>query len=586
MFLKTKTHRNRDGSLRQYLQLVKSTRVNGKPRHSVLLQLGRVDPKQPNNELDQVIETLLKISERFTLLDLEKNLKADWSKIYGPHLIFRRIWKESGLEDVLQMEFKDSQTEFSIVEAIFNMVLNRLSEPCSKRGLDLWQKNHYGISTFDPHCYYRALDYLIERKDSIELGVFHKMQSLFCQNIDVVMFDTTSLVYFGEEDPEVKKLRAERSRKKLKKKGNATQKAEHQEPPPLLARGFSKDHRSDLPQVVVGVLMSQDGIPLGHEVFPGNTNDLACFKKVIDQISEKFKIKRVVLVGDRGMICPANIEYLNSKHYEYILGYRMRTIPKEDRHWILSKADLKKTKADLQWKEVSFQDQRLLVCYNPERAKLDAEKREDILDRIRARIKNGSILSVVDNTNYKKFLKIEGKLPKLNPEAVERDMLYDGMYVLTSNTKLKAAQIIDSYKDLWQVEHAFRNLKSELEVGPIFHWKDPRIRSHVMVCFLALILRTLLSKKLNAFVQAQAKTKAQSKAKKMDAAPRPISYTEVLQDISALHAIGLQIKNQSVILRTELQPQASLAFQALGMSPPKRILSSHDIRAVVPRAHS
>lgn len=576
MFIKTKTQRNQDGSIRQYLQLVRSERINGKPRHTVLLRLGRIDPEDKNNELDQVIEALMKASERFTLLDLQKDLKAQWSKTYGPYLIFERLWQESGLADVLKDEFKDSQTEFLIIEAVFNMVLNRLSEPCSKRGLELWQQNHYGIPRFEPHQYYRALDYLIERKDSIELGVFHKMQDLFTQSIDVVMFDTTSLVYFGEEDPEAKRAR-ELKNEKNKPAGSG---ANTGSTAPLLARGFSKAHRSDLPQIVVGVLMSQDGIPLGHEVFPGNTNDLTCFKEVIDKISEKFKIKRVILVGDRGMISPTNIAYLHSKHYEYILGYRMRTIPKDDRYWILSKADLKKVRKELRWKEVSYKDQRLLVCYNPERAKLDAEKREDILDRIKSRIKNGSILSVVDNPNFKKFLKIEGKLPKLNPEAVERDTWYDGMYVLTSNTKMSGSQIIESYKDLWQVEHAFRNLKSELEMGPIFHWKDPRIRAHVMVCFLALVLRVIFSKKLKAYAEEQEKKKNKSGKEQV---PAPLSYAEVLQDVFALNAIGLEIKNKSVVMRTELQPKASLAFQALGMSPPKRILSSEPLHAVVPR---
>jgi hypothetical protein len=163
------------------------------------------------------------------------------------------------------------------------------------------------------------------------------------------------------------------------------------------------------------------------------------------------------------------------------------------------------------------------------------------------------------------------------------------MYVLTSNTKLKAAQIIDSYKDLWQVEHAFRSLKSELEMGPIFHWKNPRIRAHVMICFFALVLRTLLSKKLIARADAQAKAKEKSKSKTKKETdktpPARASYTEVLNDICALHAVGLRIENKTVILRTELAPKAHFAFQALGMCPPKRILSS-EVTAVVPRAHS
>lgn len=545
MFLRTKLYKNQDGTTRKYVQVVESKRIDGKPRQVVLLTLGKSDEVKASGRVDEIIEALISSSQRFALLNAAEDLQADWSKPYGLVLIFKRLWQESNLSLVFKNEFDEVQTEFNVIEAIFNMILNRLCEPCSKRGLLLWQDETYDVKPFELHQYYRAMDYLIENKDKVEQSVFAEMRDLFCQSVDVVLFDTTSLVYYGEGEPEPE--------------------GDSEEEKPLLARGFSKAHRSDLKQIVVGVMMSKDGIPLAHEVFAGNTNDVTCFKEVIDQLASKFKIGKVILVGDRGMISQKNIEYLNEKNYQYILGYRMRTIPKKDRYWVLTKADLKKVKQDLQWKEVRYNDQRLLVCYNPERAKLDAKKREDILERIAAKIKDGSILSVVDNPNYKKFLKIKGEKPKLDPELVERDQAYDGLYVLTSNTKLKGAELINAYKDLWQVEHAFRALKTELETGPIYHWKDDRIRAHVMICFLALVLRTIFYKKLKAHNNS-------------------LSYTEVCSDLQALHAIGLKIKDQPVILRTEIKPQAQHAFRALKMAPPKRILYSENLpQTVVPR---
>ena len=158
----------------------------------------------------------------------------------------------------------------------------------------------------------------------------------------------------------------------------------------------------------------------------------------------------------------------------------------------------------------------------------------------------------------KKFLKIQGPTPKIDPEAVERDASYDGMYVLTSNTTLKGGQVIETYKGLWQVEHAFRNLKTELEMGPIYHWKDDRIRAHVMVCFLALVLRVIFYKKLRA-------------------QDPKVSYQEVFSSLRGLEAIGLTFKNKSVVLRTEPKPLAQLAFRALKMTAPPRIVSSEPI---------
>lgn len=554
MFVRRKLSKNKDGSVREYLQIVESRRINGEPRHVVLLSLGNIRDPRVQKMRDDLIQALAASSEKIELLNLEKDIEASWSKTWGLGLVFERLWKESGLRAIFEFELRDFAAEFSVEKAVFNMVLNRLSEPCSKRALGLWEEDSYNLPHFELHQYYRAMDYLIEKKESLEQRVFAQMRDLFCQSLDIVFFDTTSLVYFGEEDPEAKKARD--LRKELKKDKKLKQ--EPLESAPLLARGFSKDHRSDLPQIVVGVLMSKEGIPLAHEVFPGNTNDVSCFKEIITQVSKKYPIGKVILVGDRGMISQKNLDFLHEKRLEYILGYRMRTIPKRDRYLVLSKMDLKRVREDLSFKEVTYNDQRLVVCYNPERAILDAQKREDILDRIRKKIKDGSILSIVDNANYKKFLKIQGPTPKIDPEAIERDEAYDGMYVLTSNTKMVPGSLIEAYKGLWQVEHAFRNLKTELEMGPVYHWKDDRIRAHVMVCFLALVLRTVFYKKLRA---------EDSK----------VSYQEVFSSLRNLEAIGLKFKNKAVVLRTEPKPLAQLAFRALKMSSPPRIVSTQPL---------
>jgi transposase len=558
MFVRRKVAKNKDGSIREYLQIVESRRINGQPRHVVLLTLGNIRDEKVAKMRDDLITTLAATSEKIEILNLEKDLCADWSKSWGLGLVFERLWKESGLRAIFEFEVKDLEVEFGIEQAIFNMVLNRLSQPCSKRALGLWEEESYNLPHFELHQYYRAMDYLIEKKESLEQRVFAQMRDLFCQSLDIVFFDTTSLVYFGEEDPEAKRIRDLKREQKKSKNKTEDSVAKDQESAPLLARGFSKDHRSDLPQIVVGVLMSKEGIPLAHEVFPGNTNDVSCFQEIITQVSKKYPIGKVILVGDRGMICQKNLDFLHEKNLQYILGYRMRTIPKKDRYWVLTKADLKKVRRDLQWKEVRYNDQRLLVCYNPERAILDAEKREDILDRIRKKIKDGSILSIIDNANYKKFLTIKGQVPKIDPEAIERDAAYDGMYVLTSNTKLAGGQIIETYKGLWQVEHAFRNLKTELEMGPVYHWKDDRIRAHVMICFLALVLRTIFYKKLRA-------------------EDPKVSYQEVFSSLKSLEAVGLKFKNKSVVLRTEPKEKALVAFRALKMSAPPRIVSTETI---------
>lgn len=550
MFIRKSIAKNKDGTKREYFQLAESIRVDGKPRNRVIATLGRAGDPGTEEKIRKMAEGLMKACEDFHLLNLAEDLKADYSKEYGPFLVFKRLFSELGFEAILRKRFEATGAGFDIVEALFNMMLNRLSDPSSKRQLPLWEQNIEGAKQFELHQYYRALDYLIEQKDEIEKDVFSKMRDLFNTELDIVLFDTTSLVYYGEGGD----------------KDADGKKPEEQE---LLDYGFSKAHRSDLKQVVVGVLMSKDGIPLGHEVFSGNTNDVTCFAKVIEQIKTKYGLSRLILVGDRGMISKANIKSLEASHLQYILGYRMRTISREERSSVLSQASLRKlSNHELEYKEVDYRGQRLIVCYNAERAELDREHRENEVKKLREKIKETtSIKSLISNPQYKKFVKINDDKSKatIDEDKIKEDALYDGVFVLTTNTKLSCVQVVERYKDLWQIENGFRQLKDELEMGPIFHWKDRRIRAHVMICFLAFCLRIALFKKL-----------------KTHFGKETFSFTELMRDLSALHSIGLDIKGKKAKIRTELKDGASHIFRAIGMRPPNRILES-EIQNVVIR---
>jgi transposase len=536
MFIRKKKFKNKDGSERIYADLVESIRVGGKPKSNTLFTFGRIDTPEGTRNFENVCRHFLEHSHELTFLNPKEDIQNDWSKTFGPTLVFRRMWEDLGLAGVLKQHLNSVGAEFDIADCLFNLVLNRLVEPSSKRATCDWQDTIYGINEYEYQHYYRAMDHLIERKDEIEKSVYMKMRDLFSLSIDVVLFDTTTIVYYGE--------------------GEETE--------DLLARGFSKAKRGDLKQVVIGVMMSKQGVPLGHEVFAGNKNDVTCFKEIIDKISKKFQIDKVVLVGDRGMISRKNIKHLADSGYQYILGYRMRTIPKADRQAVLSKANLKVIKQkSLHWKEVNYEGQRLLVCYNPERAKKDAAKRDDIVSRLRERLKcDADVKTIVTNQDYKKFLIITGAAPKVDEQKIKDDAMYDGIYVITSNTKLKGGEIISGYKDLWQIEQGFRRLKSELELGPMYHWKDRRIRAHTMICFLALIVRTTFYKKL--------------REKYEDA-----SYPKTLRDLKGLCATQIQLRNEPMIIRTELRAGAKQSFRAIGMKFPPRLLSGNSSDLIV-----
>ncbi len=532
MFFRKHTVKNKNGEPRTYLQLAESRRINGKSRPVVLLNLGRVGTQKGKESIDKYISAFSKFCGQYRSFDLEKDFENQWSKDLGLKLIYGRLWRELGFKDVLGNLFSDSETHFELSDAVFNMTLNRLDEARSKRGLLSWQNKIYDLNSYHLHQYYRAMDQIIENKDDIEKRLFDRMRNLFNQSVDIVLFDTTTLVYYGDN-----------------KEGDG-----------LLQQGFSKAKRFDLKQIVVGVIMSKDGIPLGHEVFSGNKNDVTCFKEIIEKISNKFSIGKVILVGDRGMISQKNIQLLEEKGFDYILGYRMRTIKKVDRSKVLSKAGLQQIrKKDLHWKEVVHEGKRLVVCYNPERAVLDAEKRERTIEKLRKKLKGAKLKSLIGNLDYKKFLKIKGEKPSIDEEKVKQDELYDGVYVLTSNTKMLPGEIIQSYKDLWQIEFGFRQLKSEIKAGPIFHWKDDRIRAHIMICFYALVLKIVLRKKLK---ESEYET----------------TFSDMISSLKNLKVSGIKLVENEIIARTNLEGQAKVAFDLLKMRVPNRILSSKPIK--------
>jgi hypothetical protein len=172
MFIRRSTAKNKDGSKRVYFQLAESVRVNGKPRNRVICSLGRADDEATQIKIQKMAESLIEASEKHSLFQLADNLKAEASKEYGPFLVFQRLFKETGMEEILRVALSDTQTEFDVLQALFNLILNRLTEPVSKRQMTLWEADVEGATEFDLHQYYRAMDHLIDHKDEIEQNIF------------------------------------------------------------------------------------------------------------------------------------------------------------------------------------------------------------------------------------------------------------------------------------------------------------------------------------------------------------------------------------------------------------------------------
>jgi len=301
--------------------------------------------------------------------------------------------------------------------------------------------------TFSPRC----------TKDIIEEELFFHTRDLFL-SLDLVFFDTTSIYFEGEGGQTIGK------------------------------RGYNKDHRPDLKQMVVGAVVDGNGRPICCELWPGNTADVTTLLPVAKRLSSRFSVGRVCLVADRGMISQDSISDLEADNWPYILGARMRN-QKEIRQDVLSRAGryqiVKTNGTPLKIKEVSVEGRRYVVCLNEDQAKKDAADRQAIISGLSEALKNGD-KSLVENKGYRKYLCTEGPHFRIDEDKVKAEARFDGKWVLRTNTTLSSAQVALKYKQLWMVEYLFRSAKSLLGTRPVFHKYDRTIRGHVFCSFLAL----------------------------------------------------------------------------------------------------
>ncbi len=530
----------------QYLQIVENNKVKGKVKQRVIATIGRLDHLQEKGRVETLIRSLSRYSERAMLiLTGHSDPNAVTIKI-GPALIFERLWQQSGIKDALQRLLKGRKFEFDVERAIFLTVLHRLMTSGSDRYCDRWRRDYAisGSERLQLHHLYRAMAFLGEQladqtgasalaprcnKDLIEEDVFKTWRDLFT-GLELVFFDTTSIYFEGE--------------------GGAS----------LGKRGFSKDHRPDLNQMVVGVVINDEGRPICCEMWPGNTTDVTTIKSVSERIRQRFNIKRFCIVADRGMISATNLNYLEGNQIPYILGTRMRKDKEvlqqvltcggryREVHPIGSKA---KDPSPLKVKEVRHMDRRYIVCLNERQASKDKLTREAIIEALEEKIPKGP-KALVGNKGYRKYVKIEKDSAWIDFDKVKSEARCDGKWVLRTNTDLPTDKVALKYKELWQVERVFRDVKSMLETRPIFHQRDDTIRGHVFCSFLALVLRKELERNL-------------------EKEGHVFEWSQIKQDLQALQETLIDENGNQLAIRNKTEGVCGKVFQAVGVAIPPTI---------------
>jgi len=532
-----------------YLQIVESFREQGQVHQRVLSTVGRVDVLQASGQLDALMRSGLRFCQKLTMIDAHAAGQSEPVQVQrvGPDLVFGRLWEALQLGTIIQRALKSRRYEFDVERAIYLTVIHRLFAAGSDRAAERWRQAYRlpGTETLDLHHLYRAMAFLGEAvkdqpgtqilktprctKDWIEEELFEHRRDLFSA-IDLVFFDTTSIYFEGEGGQDIGQY------------------------------GKSKDHRPDLKQMVVGLALDLHGWPLCCELWPGNTADVTTLLPVVNRLRQRFRVRRVSIVADRGMISASTIAALESEKLDcdYILGARMRSVKEvservlADRGRYQEVTPQRKTSKDpspLKVKEVLIEGRRYIVCLNEEQRRKDAADRQAIVEHLREQLKRGD-KDLIGNKGYRKYLQVsKGEHFTVDERKIKEEARYDGKWVLQTNLADEPEIIALAYKELWMVEDMFRTMKSILETRPIYHKRDETIRGHVFCSFLALLLRRALEQRL------------EEKGERWE-------WAEILRGLDNLQEVEALFQGKRFVLRSQVLGQAHKAFMAAGVALP------------------
>jgi hypothetical protein len=533
-----------------YLYLVETVREDGRAKQRIIKNLGRKEAVTASGALERLASSVARYAERAVVLSqIEAGNPAGLAcKRIGAPLLFGRLWEETGCRAVIEDLLAERRFEFPVERAIFATVLHRIMVSGSDRACEKWLVDYDipGVDGLALHHLYRAMAWLGEElgtdqqdgatpfaprtvKDLIEERLFERRRDLFSE-LSVVFMDTTSLSLTGT--------------------GGET----------LGEHGYSKDHRPDLMQMIVGVVIDAAGRPVCSEMWPGNTADVSVLVPVIDRLRSRFGIGRVCVVADRGMISAPTIAALDERGLEYVLGARertdslVRTVVLADQRPFTPLCIPRAGGAETQLfvKEVQAEGRRYIVCRNEAEAAKDAADRQAIITALDQQLKRGD-KALIGNSAYRRYLRATSKKAfEIDPGKLADEARYDGVFVLRTNARITPLQAVLRYRDLIQVEQLFRSAKTLMRTRPIYHSSDAAIRGHVFCSFLALILRKELDERC------------------CKAGLRP-EWGDVLRDLDRLQDVAITKDGRHITLRTPATGLIGPLFKAARIALPPNI---------------
>src|SRR5690554_541648 len=524
MFTRVKTVKS-NGKEYKYYQLVESVRKNGKSRQKVLMTLGRVDDFD-RSRVDDIVSALSGYTDKLEVLDVVDDCHHEWSKNYGDVYVLEKLFNELKLDKIIDYQLQNHEYEFDVNSAVKAMVFNRSINAQSKYSTYDWLKKDVYYPAADKlelHHLYRALDFLVEHKDQIETQIYNNLKDLFSLDVTVVFYDCSLVDMYGE-------------------KSNLVQ--------------YSRKGKT---QFLLSFVLSRDGLPISHEVLPGNTADINTVIDAMEKLKERFSLGRCIFVGDRGMVSQEKLDQLKKLGYDYIVGVRLNQWKEIKDKVLTTRGRYSEVKDNMHVKETYVNDKRYIICYNPYQEERDKETRESVVKYLKEEIaslnpdtkKAAALYGHQYKGCYLRKLK-DGTL-KIDRMQIREDEKYDGKYILlSSDEKLSKEEIAITFKRLTQIERSFRSLKSLHDLDPVYHYANRRIKAHVFVCILAHLLERLMEQKL--------------KKEGLD-----ITATQAIKRLGRMKVTRVKLKDKEYLIRTDTTREISTIFKALHYRPPSRV---------------
>ncbi len=567
MYLRTTQRRNADGSVVRYVQLAHNRRVEGTTQAQVLLNLGRQDRLDPDGLRRLVASINRYLGEPEAGGDVRElvgdGLTVAGSRPMGTVHLLDGLWRQLGVDAALRQVLGARRFTTDVERVLFALVANRMVDPTSKLAAAEWVREDVvvpGLASMDEDQAYRAMDLLVEAdaQAGVQEAVFFAVADLLNLEVDLLFFDTTS-TYFERD----------------------TEEAPSQASPAggLCRYGHSKNSRPDLPQIIIGLAVTREGIPVRCWVWPGNTADVAVLPEVKDGL-RGWRLGRVVTVVDRGFSSAANLDYLRRAGGHWIAGERMRDGNPAAQAALSRPGRYRAVRDNLRVKQVRLDEGadgvgvRWVVCHNPVEADRDKTRREQALARLAAELERIATARARDAQRRKEGKKAGAEGVHVRAECALRDhptlgrwlrqqpsgrlildrakiaaeARLDGKYLLsTSDPDLSAEDVALGYKNLLEAERGFRDLKSTLELRPVFHRVEPRIRAHVLLCWLALLLIRVAERRTG------------------------LTWRRIALELGRVHAVTLTGTAGSVTQTTPLSETAQGILRACQVTPPPAV---------------